>query len=211
MKISYATLVHNERNEIERLLNQLLQNKSAEDEIVIMLDSQNVTKQVRDYVEDFVLKYKNDHHIVLCSHPLNKDFAKHKNYLSKQCSGDWIFLIDADEYPDEYLMSAISFIIDNNPDAEAFFVPRINEVDGITANHMAQWGWNANDRGWINFPDYQMRLYKNSPEIEWERPVHEILTGYKNFGTLPANKEYCLWHPKDIKRQEVQNKLYDTI
>ena len=211
MQISYATLVHNERTEIERLLEYLLKYKSADDEIVIMLDSQNVTKEVRNYVEDFFLRNKNDHYIILCSHPLNKNFAEHKNYLSRQCSGDWIFLIDADEYPDEYLMSTLQFIIDENPDVEAYFVPRINEVDGITAKHMAQWGWNANDRGWINFPDYQMRIYKNDPDIYWERPVHELLTGYKQFSTLPANKEYCLWHPKNIGRQEIQNKLYDSI
>ena len=57
MKISYATLVHNERMEIERLLNYLVKYKNAEDEIVIMLDSQNVTKDVRQYVEDFVLSH----------------------------------------------------------------------------------------------------------------------------------------------------------
>lgn len=211
MKISYATLVHNERQEIERLLNYLLKHKSKTDEIVIMLDSQNVTKEVRDYVEDFVLTHKKDNYIVLCSHALNKNFAKHKNYLSRQCSGEWIFLIDADEYPDEYLMSTIPFIIEQNPDVEAYQVPRINEVDGITAAHMAMWGWNANDNGWINFPDYQMRLYKNDKKIKWTKPVHEQLVGFKQFSQLPANKEYCLWHPKDIKRQEVQNKLYNTI
>ena len=211
MQISYATLVHNERTEIERLLEYLLKYKSADDEIVIMLDSQNVTKEVRNYVEDFFLRNKNDHYIILCSHPLNKNFAEHKNYLSRQCSGDWIFLIDADEYPDEYLMSTLQFIIDENPDVEAYFVPRINEVDGITAKHMSQWGWNANDRGWINFPDYQMRIYKNDPDIYWERPVHELLAGYKQFSTLPAYKEFCLWHPKNISRQEIQNKLYDSI
>ena len=64
MQISYATLVHNERTEIERLLEYLLKYKSADDEIVIMLDSQNVTKEVRNYVEDFFLRNKNDHYII---------------------------------------------------------------------------------------------------------------------------------------------------
>lgn len=209
--ISYATLVHNERNEIERLLNYLLENKKIDDEIVVMLDSENVTKEVCDYVEDFVLQHKGDHCIVLCSHSLKKDFAKHKNYLSSQCTKDWIFLIDADEYPDEYLMDTLSSIITDNPNVEAFWVPRINLVDGITGQHMSMWGWNANDRGWINFPDYQMRLYKNEKHIKWIKPVHEQLIGFKQYGKLPANEEFCLWHPKDIKRQEIQNKLYDTI
>ena len=210
--ISYATLVHNERDEIECLLTYLIKHKSVEDEIVIMLDSQNATKEVRDYVEDFVLSHKDDHYIVLCSHPLKKNFAKHKNYLSEQCSKDWIFLIDADEYPDEYLIDMLPTIIKNNPEVEAFWVPRINQVDGITGQHMSMWGWNANDKGWINFPDKQMRIYKNDPErIKWTRPVHEQLVGYKQFGKLPANQEFSLWHPKDIKRQELQNAFYETI
>ena len=211
MKISYATLVHNERQEIERLLNHLIKNKKTEDEIVIMFDSENVTKEVRDYVENFILIHKKDHYICLCSHSLNKNFGEHKTYLSRRCSGDWIFLIDADEYPDEYLMQSIPYVIDQNPNVEAYWVPRINLVDGITGQHMAMWGWNANDRGWINYPDYQMRLYKNDPNIKWEKPVHEQLIGFKQFGTLPSNEEYSLWHPKDIARQDIQNQLYDTI
>ena len=39
--------------------------------------------------------------------PLNKDFASFKNNLKDHCSGDYIFQIDADEYPDEYLMDTI--------------------------------------------------------------------------------------------------------
>tara|TARA_R110001592_G_C13043741_1_gene739532 strand:- start:109 stop:741 length:633 start_codon:yes stop_codon:yes gene_type:complete len=209
--ISYATLVHNERAEIERLLEYLLKHKGSSDEIVVMLDSENVTKEVRDYVENFVMSNNTEHEIVLCSHALKKNFAKHKNYLSSQCSKEWIFLIDADEYPDTYLMDSLSFIIESNPEVEAYWIPRINEVDGITSQHMSMWGWNANDRGWINFPDYQMRLYKNDIGLRWERPVHELLVGFKQFATLPANEEYSLWHPKDIKRQQDQNELYSMI
>ena len=211
MKISYAIAVHNERNEIEVLLKHLITHKHKDDEIVVMLDSQNVTKQVREYVEEFVLNHRKEHYIVLCSHPLNKDFATHKNYLSRKCTGDWIFLIDADEYPDEYLMGALRFLLEENIAVDAYWVPRINEVTGMTPYHMEQWGWDTNDKGWVNFPDYQMRLYKNDENIKWTKPVHEQLTGYKQFGRLPTNEEFCLWHPKTIERQEEQNKFYSTI
>ena len=33
---------------------------------------------------------------------LNKDFASFKNNLKDNCSGDYIFQIDSDEYPEEY-------------------------------------------------------------------------------------------------------------
>ena len=28
---------------------------------------------------------------------------------------------------------------------------------------------------------------------------------------LPSEEDWCLYHPKDIKRQEKQNKYYDTL
>ena len=43
--------------------------------LVAGANCENVTKEVRDYVEDFVLKYRDDHYIVLCSHAFNKNFA----------------------------------------------------------------------------------------------------------------------------------------
>ena len=128
------------------------------------------------------------------------------------CGGDWIFLIDADEYPDEYLCTALPWMIENNPDVEAYWVSRINTVSGLTPEHVAKWGWNVNNRGWVNFPDKQLRIYKNDPDrIKWVKPVHEQLIGYNQFADLPGNEEYCLFHPKDIKRQERQNKFYETL
>ena len=128
------------------------------------------------------------------------------------CDGDWIFLIDADEYPDEYLCTALPWMIENNPDVEAYAVSRINTVSGLTTEHVQKWGWNVNDRGWVNFPDKQMRIYKNDPDrIKWINPVHEQLTGFNKFSHLPSNEEYCLYHPKDIERQERQNNFYETL
>lgn len=90
-------------------------------------------------------------------------------------------------------------------------VPRINTVKGLTPQHIQKWGWLVDENGWINFPDYQWRIYRNSPEIKWENKVHEILTGYKTVSHLPTEKEFCLIHDKTIERQEKQNNLYDNL
>ena len=128
------------------------------------------------------------------------------------CTGDWVFLIDADEYPDDYIFDGLPWIINENPDVEAYWVSRINTVQGLTSEHVRKWGWNVDNRGWVNFPDKQMRIYKNDPDrIKWTRPVHEQLVGYKKYASLPSNEEYCLHHPKDIKRQEKQNSFYEEI
>ena len=210
MKISYAIPVCNEVEEIKNLTKYLLKWKSPEDEIVILVDETNHTQEVKDYVEAFAEECIDDN-VIRAYHPLNKNFAEHKNYLNSLCSGDWILQLDADEYPDDYLMEAIPYVILNNPDVEAYWLSRINTVSGLTQEHIAKWGWQVNDKGWINFPDHQMRLYKNSPDIKWIKPVHERLVGYKKFGHMPGNPEYCLHHPKSIERQERQNKFYDTI
>ena len=35
--------------------------------------------------------------------------------------------------------------------------------------------------------------------------------GHKTESHLPANKEFCIYHLKDIQRQEQQNEFYNTI
>lgn len=63
----------------------------------------------------------------------------------------------------------------------------------------------------INYPDYQSRIYRNSKRIHWERPVHELIIGYKTFSHLPQKEEFCLYHPKGIKKQESQNEFYENM
>tara|TARA_Y100000385_G_C13018973_1_gene605241 strand:- start:694 stop:1323 length:630 start_codon:yes stop_codon:yes gene_type:complete len=209
MKISYAVPVCNELVELERLLGQLIKYKRKQDEIVILFDSENGSSHVEEFLR---AKSVNDSEFKWYSNPLNKDFAQQKNYLTKMCTGDWVFLIDADEYPDEYLCTGLPWMIENNPEVEAYWVSRINTVQGLTREHIAKWNWNVDKRGWVNFPDPQMRIYKNDPErIKWTKPVHEQLVGYTKFASLPGNEEYCLHHPKDIKRQEKQNSFYEKI
>lgn len=211
MKISYAIPVCNEIEEIKRLLEFLIKAKRRQDEIVILVDDQNGTEEVKDYVEDFAHQYLDFDFVNVYYHPLNRDFAAHKNFLNGCCKGDYIFQIDADELPDESLLEYLPEILELNA-IDAIWIPRINIVNGITPDHIAKWGWNCNKDGWINWPnDAQLRVYANKPEIKWERKVHERLTGYKTISKFPDQKEFALWHVKDIARQERQNKFYEEI
>ena len=212
MKISYAIPVCNEHKELERLLDFLELNLRKEDEVVVQCDKGNTTPEVykvinsEKYSDGFREQFK------VVEFPLNGNFSLFKNNLTKNCTGDWVFQLDADEYPHEYLFTAIPWMIENNPEVEAFWLARINTVSGIRQEHIDKWRWQVNDRDWINFPDYQMRLYKNDPErIKWTKPVHEQLVGFKKFGHMPGNEDYCIIHHKDIKRQEKQNEFYNTI
>ena len=207
MKISYAITVCNEFVEIQRLVNFLLKNKRREDEIVILYDSKNGDKEVESYLRSHSVNGGYAWH----KGEFDNHFANWKNRLTELCSGDYIFQIDADEIPHKALIDNLPILLDSNPDNEVYLVPRINTVEGLTQDHIQKWRWQVNDKGWINWPDYQWRIWKNIPEIKWKNKVHEVLEGFKAFAPLPAQEELALYHPKDIKRQENQNAYYDTL
>ena len=204
MKISYAIPVCNEYKEIKYLLEYLNKHKREQDEVVVQCDQGNTTPEVYSVLE----KYPN---IKIIEFTLNRDFAAFKNNLKDNCSGDYIFQIDADEYPEEYLMDTIEWVISNNPKTDIFWVPRINKVEGLTKEHINKWRWNVDQDGRVNFPDYQCRILKNVKRIKWKNKVHEVLTGHKTESYLPANNEFCIHHLKTIERQEYQNEFYNTL
>lgn len=206
MKITYAVTVCNEFLEIQRLLNFLLANKRPQDGVVVLYDSKNGDPEIEAFLR---------------ARSVNKSFAWHKaefqghfadwkNKLTSFCSGDYIFQIDADEMIDEYVCRLLPQVLEANQ-VDVIRVPRINTVEGMNQDHMQQWGWAVNEHGWINFPDYQWRVYRNTPEIRWENKVHEVLTGYKTIAHLPTEKEWCLLHPKNIERQIKQNMYYEKL
>jgi glycosyltransferase involved in cell wall biosynthesis len=198
--ISYAITACNEHVELDRLLSQLSSSIRNEDEIVVQMD---IT--ATDEVKAVVNKYK----LMNYFHPLNKDFATFKNNLKGLCTKDYIFQIDADEYLSEELLTYLPAILEDNHSVEMFSVPRINTVEGLTEQHIKQWGWRVNEKGWVNYPDYQNRIMKNKPEIHWVNKVHEKIVGAMSTTELPYGLE--LMHPKTIDRQEKQNNYYNTI
>jgi len=208
MKISYAITVCNEFIEIQKLLPFLLENKRIKDEIVILYDSKNGDPEVLSYL----LKFNKLPNVQTWrGFDFNGHFANWKNQLTEYCSGDYIFQIDADEIPNPTLIQNLPVILESNQDNEVYYVPRVNTVEGLTPEHIQKWNWVVDDKGWVNWPDYQMRIWKNKPEIKWKNKVHEVLEGFKTYAPLPPKEELALYHPKDIKRQEKQNKYYSTL
>ena len=207
MKISYAITVCNELEEVKRLVNFLHHNKRQEDEIVVLADSPKMSQELQDILRE----YFSLNQILLIESKFKGHFADWKNKFSKICSGDYIFQIDADELPTEDLINNLPYILEVNQEVDVFLVPRINTVEGLTQQHIRQWRWMVNEKGWVNFPDYQWRIYRNDPSIRWRNKVHEVIEGHKTSTLLPAEEVYCLYHPKTIDRQERQNNLYTQL
>ena len=207
MKISYAITVCNEFLEIQRLVNFLLKHKRMQDNIVILYDEVNGDPEI----ENFLRSHSINKEFVWHKGKFEKHFANWKNKLTSLCSGDYIFQIDADELPAEDLIQALPEIIELNPEMDVYLVPRVNTVEGLTPEHIAKWGWNVTDTGWVNWPDFQWRIWRNVPEIKWVNKVHERLDGFKHYTAMPDVEYFALYHPKTIDKQEKQNQLYDQI
>ena len=210
MKISYGITVHNEAEELNKLLEILIHKTDPEDEIVIVDDFSN--QETQEVITSWTQQYGHEDMKVIkvYQRKLNGDFASQKNYVIEQCSGDYIFHLDADEYPHEVLLRDIKQVLEIN-DVDLIWVPRVNTVDGLTEKHIQQWGWKVTEQGWINYPDFQSRVFKNNKDIRWVRPVHEQIQGAKTYAHLPPHEELSLYHPKTIQKQEQQNQLYSEI
>jgi len=209
INITYAITVCNELEEITKLVDFLKDRIKKDDEILIQYDETSVTDAIKSYLT--ILSQLHTNTIKVIGYPLNNDFASFKNNIKNNANGIFIFQIDADEIPSEYLVENLSEFIEFNKDVDLFFVPRINTVEGLTKEHIKKWKWNVNDNGWVNFPDYQTRIYRRTSEIEWVGKVHERIIGYNTLSVLPSEEQYCLYHHKQIERQEKQNAYYDTI
>ena len=202
MKISYGITVHNEAEELNKLLEILKKNIGNEDEIVICVDGDD------EKVEAILGEYLSENKAIVYKRKLDGNFADHKNSVIEKSTGDYIFHIDADEYPNETLLQQLPQIVEMN-DVDLIWIPRVNTIDGMTDEHIKRWGWRVTENRWVNYPDYQARVFRRDSEIRWTRPLHEHIVGCKTYSHLPPLEELSLYHPKTIQKQEQQNLFYN--
>ncbi len=205
MKISYGLTVCDEHIEIDNLIKYLLDKINFEDEIVVVYDQNRITPETQNVLEN--------HKDVISFYPFDfqQNFLENKNYLNSKCTGDYIFQLDADEIPSEVLILNLKTILESNP-VDLIITPRKNLVEGLTESHIKKWGWNVNNKGWVNWPDSQKRIYRNTSDIQWKgHQVHGMVEGYKTYSILPMEEHFSIIHNKGINRQEAQNTRYAKI
>tara|TARA_B110000285_G_C15131831_1_gene624105 strand:- start:1803 stop:2465 length:663 start_codon:yes stop_codon:yes gene_type:complete len=195
MIITYAICVCNESRELYSLISFLKKVKDEDDEINILVDSLHVSNQVKSVLEYF----KND--IVKNERDFDGKFATHRNYHFSLCKGDYIFYIDPDEMPQETLIKNLkSIIASESPDL--IYIPRINIMPGLTHNLFERMKLPMNEMGWINWPDYNGRIFKNIESIKMESELHERFKGADKIIRLEAKPSIALWHIKSVEKQE---------
>ena len=204
--ITYAVTTHDEGKYLEHLMAQL-NHKLVTDEIVIVDDYST------DCTTRGLLEIAKSTGYRVFEHSLEGDFATHKNQISQYATGEYIFQIDADELLSDHLLFHVDEILEQNPQIDVFHIPRINKVAGLTPEDIARWGWTVNEEEWVMWPDYQARIYKNIPDIQWKGKVHETLVSTRAMvvGHLPPEANWALLHYKEIERQRSQNEFYATL
>ena len=193
MKITYTIQVCNESRELFSLLNFLCKIKDLEDTVHVVVDSLHTTEKVKlvtEYFKEFIKIYER---------PFDT-FYQNMLFHKKNADGDYIFHIDADEMPQELLIKNIKNII-NDSKADIIAIPRINIHPGATAEFTNKMKFNVNEAGFINWPDYQLRDYRNCEKVQWTDELHVKLIGGTTVG-IQAHTNVALWHIKSIEKQE---------
>ena len=207
MRISYGITVHNEAEELKRLLEVLHKNIDDSDEVVVCVDGDDdaVRFELDVYSKKFYDSYKP---MKVYQRKLEGDFSAQKNSVIENSMGDYVFHIDADEYPNEILLSQLKEILTIN-DVDLVWIPRVNTIEGMEQHHINKWNWRVTENNWVNYPVYQDRIFRRDKNIRWTRPLHELIVGCKTYAHLPPQEELSLYHPKTIEKQEKQNMFYN--
>lgn len=225
MKISYAILTHNEGEDINRLLSFLIANKRPTDEIVVLDDNSD---------DELTLKYLNEYkpHIKLFTIKVGLGYgnAAQKNFANSLCTGDYILQLDADELVTSKFVKLMPLILEKYPQIDACIIPRINIIEGLTQEWIDKWKWNANgtprkwninEKGWINFPDWQIRLYRNCDWVKWEHypdSLHSKVVGAgvfsdepKRWRAFPKDEDFSIIHVRKLDKCKFKIELYDRL
>jgi len=152
MKVSYLITCCTETKTLENLLYRVFGAiDEHNDEIILLIDSKHpivlddiypTDGSIKEETASIIYNYSNYKNVKIISHPLENNYGTHKNFGIENCKGDFIFQIDGDELPTENIIGKnLHTIIENNPDIEAFAVPRINDFKGVTQEHAKRWGW----------------------------------------------------------------------
>ncbi len=180
MKLSACMIVKNEQAFLESCLQSICQ---YVDEIIVAdTGSDDNTIEIAKKYTDNVFEF-----------PWDDDFAAARNAVIDKAAGDWILVVDADEiisHQDHQRIKAM--LEDVQVDAYRFAKRKyLRDAVGVsgwtpcTGDYPEEKGY----RGYV--PEWQVRLFRNDPDILFEGHVHECV-------------EHALWrHQKKVVSSEV--------
>jgi glycosyltransferase involved in cell wall biosynthesis len=179
--LSLCMIVKNESKVLERCLKSVT---GHVDEIIIAdTGSTDNTKEIA-----------NRFNVKLYDYKWTNNFSAARNFVAKKASGDWILVLDADEYvSEENLKEAKNELLETKHSVLAVNILNFTgEFGGGTAQHR------------------HVRLYRNNGEIEFHRAIHEQLRN-KNASKLSVGlSPLVLYHTgylnKTVKEKQKSNR-----
>lgn len=144
--ISLCMIVKNEEKVIERCLSSVA---SLVDEIIV------VDTGSTDQTKELVSKYTSN----IYDFAWIDDFSAARNYASSKATGEWILVLDADEYIDEENFKAFVEEIKADQNQYNSYTAKILNFTGNNGESLIQ--------------NYHDRIYKNHSHIKYYRKIHE--------------------------------------
>lgn len=151
---------------------------------------QKCLQSIADWVDEIIIVDlgSSDHTAVvaasfqakLIKHPFVSYVELVRNFAIKQCSGDWILVLDPDEQVPKTLQDYLLTYAQTHATG-ALNIPRMNIFFGR---------WIAHTNFW---PDYQIRFFSKGT-VRWRKQLHSYPTATIPATKLPLHKKYAIKH-----------------
>jgi hypothetical protein len=192
VKITYSIQVRDESRELFTLLDFLIKVIDYVDNIHVVVDTTHKTEKVQEVLEHF------SKNITVFERAFD---TSHGNsmYHKEVATGDYVFTLEADEIPQETLIKSIKSVI-SVEGSEIIFVPRVNICPNMTQEylHISE-GFEMNRVGWLNWPDYQSRIYRRDDHITWSEDDVPKLHGSDKVTGMKDSPLLALWRCISLK------------
>jgi len=150
LKVSLCMIVKNEERVLDRCLSSIAH--LVDEVIIVDTGSTDKTKEIASKYTAKVFDFE-----------WINDFSAARNYAAKQATGDWILVLDADEYIDEEnYQEFLNGLMEDNGQYDTYGIKILN-FTGIYGEKLVQ--------------NYHDRVYKNNGKIAYYRAIHEQLKG----------------------------------
>ncbi|UYZ21609.1 TPR domain-containing glycosyltransferase [Mesobacillus jeotgali] len=170
--ISLCMIVKNE----EKVLNRCLSSVANLIDEMIIIDTGST-----DNTKKIALQYTNN----VYSFKWSNDFSAARNYASEKASGEWILVLDADEYIDEENFKDFIRELHNDNGLFDTYTAKILNFTGFYGESLVQ--------------NYHSRIYKNNRDIVYYRHIHEQLKSAKDEQLKTRNSNLLIFHSGYLK------------
>ena len=174
----------------------------------LLVDERFVNDESRHLLENNALDGWN-----ILTHPINDDFASHRNWMLDQLprKGEWVMMLDADETIDKRFVKAASETIKfsdrhSKNKVDAYALAWIHYFGGRDGELEVDW---LDPQFWL-YPDWHLKLFKNTSIVKYDGLVHEVLSGFSTVVPL-SDPKLTIFHRKTLEMQNVSNKRWRKL